>query len=191
MPWKPWLLVHFGHLKQYQSTADLIWPWKEPVDGTAIDQCREHSHSYPGHRMTWHCLGGNYLGGNYLGGNYLDVIPALCTLWGLLLQSKIDWFLFRTPNQGISIMCGDTWLLLKTGSVNHIVKIDWTWLAYFCPLFVWKTRYDQRFCFGVLGNQSSDSIRGVFNQLQDTCVVSLFMSICILYLQITSYRIIG
>lgn len=111
VPWQPWLLVHFGHLKQYQSTADLIWPWKEPVDGTAIDQCREHSHSYPQHRKAWHCLGGNYLG----------VIPAVIvhavfkgpwfwdtpiylhletrndiagqqspsTLWGLLIKNRV------------------------------------------------------------------------------------------------------
>ena len=98
--------------------------------------------------------------------------PSICT-WKLemILQgskallhcevywSKIEWFLFRTPNQGISIMCGDTWLLLNPGSVNHIVKIDWTWLAYFCPLFLRKTISDSALaCLAI--NQVTPS--GVF-----------------------------
>ncbi len=192
--------------KQHQSTADLIWPWKEPVDGTAINQCREHSHSYPRHRKTWDSLGGNYLASFLL--SLLPIVRAvfkgsICT-WkiDMILQgskallhcevywSKIDWFF-----SGISIlMCGDTWQSLKSGSVNHILEIDWTWFAYFCCLFLWETISDSALAW--FGNHSSDSM--VFNELQDSLmaihsihffVVSLFMSSYILYLQITSYRI--
>ena len=53
----------------------------------------------------------------------------------------------------------DTWLLLNPGSVNHIVKIDWTWLAYFCPLFLRKTISDSALaCLAI--NQVTPS--GVF-----------------------------